>query len=764
MSLAILVPLCVSSQFQNYSIPKQVLVEVGIVFLTALWIVCMAVEGRIRLIPSSLHAFFLAFIGVCLLSLFPACNKAQALRVTFHYACYFLVALLVSHTVRGEREIRRLGLVIALTGGSVALIGFLQYTGICQLYTRWNHPVSTIGNVTFVAAYYNVAFPIALALVFLCRSLRQRVAVVAACLLMAGHLMILGSRGGWFGAVIALTIFVAAGLLRERRRILRPLIIGLSAVLILGVCVPTLSGLVTGIQTGRERNLRGIVAGHWQRIINHINAGLQMADHASRQRLYLWKDTFRMALNHPVLGVGAGNFEYIIPQYASTETLELRRWMERRMDQRLMAFSAHNEYLEIWAETGSLGLGVFCALLCQIAALLYGLFNRYLRGVGNILTVGLAAAVAASLVHAFFCANLQIPASALHFWLAVGMLWSLNANTGDERRFTLLPVRSGRTTVAVTATCIAALLTVIYVDIRTLMGAYYHMEGASHYRRKQYEDAQAQLERAVRYTPPRAFSTYHLLGLARHKGKQWDSAIEAFQESLRRHPNNAAAHHDIGLSLAETQKYEEAIAQFRQAVRLDPCAAEYRLHLGQALGTSDEHQAAIEELQEAVRLNPGNPEAYHVLGINHRRNGNLEDAVDALRMALALAPDDAQILNSLAVTCVQVADFQTAQHILQRLVDRYPTNADYRINLAVTLLNIGNAEAALHQCQQILNTAPDNVKALALMGQSYQSAGYVRKARETYREILRRDPGDPIIRGALRELQEPGERSQMPGR
>ena len=197
--LAVLVPLCVSPLFQDYTLPKQVLVELLVVLLAVLWILHMALAGEIRLIASPLYPLFLAFLAICLLSLFGAHNLPHGIRATFRHACYFFIPILVFHTVREVRGLHRLALGMVLAGGVVALIGFLQYIGVWSLYSRGNHPLSTIGNVTFVAGYYNVVFPVSLSLLFLYRKTWQRIALAAPCVLIAGHLLTLGSRGGWLG-------------------------------------------------------------------------------------------------------------------------------------------------------------------------------------------------------------------------------------------------------------------------------------------------------------------------------------------------------------------------------------------------------------------------------------------------------------------------------------------------------------------------------------------------------------------------------------
>lgn len=69
------------------------------------------------------------------------------------------------------------------------------------------------------------------------------------------------------------------------------------------------------------------------------------------ERFLIWRSSIEMIKDNPILGVGFGNFE---PEYQSKYILpEAReRWQGH----------AHNTYLQLWAENGVIGLGLFCAL------------------------------------------------------------------------------------------------------------------------------------------------------------------------------------------------------------------------------------------------------------------------------------------------------------------------------------------------------------------------------------------------------------------
>jgi O-antigen ligase len=69
-----------------------------------------------------------------------------------------------------------------------------------------------------------------------------------------------------------------------------------------------------------------------------------------QDRIPIWRDTWKMIGNHPWFGQGAGSFQWAFPAY---ETMEPDR----------PAVFAHNDYLQMLAECGVVGLGLAVWLL-----------------------------------------------------------------------------------------------------------------------------------------------------------------------------------------------------------------------------------------------------------------------------------------------------------------------------------------------------------------------------------------------------------------
>lgn len=112
-------------------------------------------------------------------------------------------------------------------------------------------------------------------------------------------------------------------------------------------------------------------------------------------RVDLTADSVRMVQESNYLGVGRGNFHIHFPGYTRTTV-----YPNEATDH------AHNEYIEVMAETGLFGLVAFLILM---GAILRNLSIEYIPGIVGFLLV------------AFFYFPFSVPTAAVGFWALAGM-------------------------------------------------------------------------------------------------------------------------------------------------------------------------------------------------------------------------------------------------------------------------------------------------------------------------------------------------------
>jgi O-antigen ligase len=272
-------------------------------------------------------------------------------------------------------------------GFLVSLFAILQHlTSNGKLY--WFREIRSGGmpfgpyvNRNHFAGFAELVLPLALVPLVLGRVRRERWPVVGLfAVLPIGALFLSASRGGIvsFGAelgVLALVLIL--------RRTKRKQLLGGGAVLLVAVL------LVSWLGVGQ--------------ILQRLSS-VQLLEVTAGKRASMRGDTWRIFLDHPILGTGLGTLQIVFPRY---ETL---------YDGKIVNHT-HNDYLEALAETGIAG-GLCCGWF--IVALLTESLKR-LRLLGNSFTgaLQLSGLLACSgfLVHGFVDFNLHIPVNALLFFL-----------------------------------------------------------------------------------------------------------------------------------------------------------------------------------------------------------------------------------------------------------------------------------------------------------------------------------------------------------
>ena len=347
-----------------------------ICFISALvfWIAKMAVTGDFRITIPKLGWFLLAWLGATFLSTFNSECGLTGVRDVLTYVPFFL---LIVNVVDSERRMMQLfwAVVIGMGIGDVAGL-WKTVSDAMRMHTEMGRlQILSLGGA---APYLVMVLSLMMGMAYHVRWGRKEWFLIGlVALLSMAALILTYTRSMWIVMLLVVIIFVAL------QKSWWPAIA--AAVLVAGLGV----GLATSsVIQGRTHDLTNL----------HRDASLV-------ERYEIWGASLRMVQDHPVLGVGAKCF------MAHSERYGVPNGQRQ----------AHNQWMNVAAENGLVGLVCFLAWMVYYASFLFRLrrflsnkLSRtlWLSAIGSVVVV-----MAHGIVDASFGAEL-----ALLFLLIAGCL------------------------------------------------------------------------------------------------------------------------------------------------------------------------------------------------------------------------------------------------------------------------------------------------------------------------------------------------------
>lgn len=327
-----------------------------------------------------------------------------------------------------------------------------------------------------------------------------------------------------------------------------------------------------------------------------------------QHRFAIWANSLAIFADHPILGAGKGNFRFIYSVYARRVIEDPSFSPEKR------AADAHNDYVQLLAETGLLGAASFLWILALLA-------RRFWQGKKQTLDPHLLVvvfALIAILAEAFWDFPFNLPVPVAFFWIYSGILWSLTrAEPAPQGRIStklsLIPV--------VLVTLLSTLFSIL--TLSSLRGEFYYSRGARETYQDRPDEAEKDLTKATQISPLN--DRYHsLLGLLRIGKGDYEKATDSIRRSLSLNPYNINALNNLGVAYASAGNIPKAIQAFQTSLRIWPRHIEAHRNLATIYAREGEQKKAIEHFQAVLTLNPQDANArsaLQALGVNpHGRN------------------------------------------------------------------------------------------------------------------------------------------------
>jgi len=475
--------------------------------------------------------------------------------------------------------------IVAVLGGVVsALYSLAQYAGLDFTGAPGAaglRPFSTMGNPDFLAAYLVAVLPVGVAWWFH----RPSPWRAAGCVILTAGLLLAQSRGAWIGMAASAVAASVLVLRRGRGFPIRP-------VLMAGGGLAILAALTFGFSGQARERLAETVS------IRHFDAA---------GRLFMWRATLGLIRSRPLIGGGLGSFGVRYPaahaSLAATWPGIPWFWSE----------NSHNDYLQLAADTGVIGLGLFAWIW---TAFLRAAHCRWRSG--SPLALGVLAGFVA--VASDACFNFPWYLLPVQGWFWFSWAW---LHPGRESAIAPSSVTGRRFLAAVLAVPLLAALSFVLGPARDLEANAWLKRSGDLVAAAQWPEARVcalrSLDRARFWENPQRAANNG--ALAAYSAGDFPGAEMLSRRSLALFPDQPAALNQLGLALARQGKTAEAADAARRALALNPRQAESWHLLGNLAFLAHDRRGAAAYWEAALRENPDLPGLKESLGALLRGGG-----------------------------------------------------------------------------------------------------------------------------------------------
>ena len=327
---------------------------------------------------------------------------------------YIGIFFLVITTIKTRHQIKRMVIMIIITGFVLSLFGIVQYftwNGKIYWFNELTHGGSPFGpyvNKNHFAGYMIMVIPLAIG--FLISPSRiynfefgrsryyisdfesqisRNILLIFMIIIMITALFLSLSRGGIISFLLSMVFLANLSLFSRRSKKKNALSL---------ITILTLSSLFL-IWLGIDP------------VIDRLST-LKDSDTIGQQRLPVYRDTIRIIEDFPLLGTGLGTFKDIYPSYRTTKSA-------------LTFDHVHNDYLEVLSDMGLLGgaliIGEVLAILIIIVKRRANRRNPFVVSI----TLGGITGIVAMLFHSITDFNMHIPANAIMFFILLALSFTV---------------------------------------------------------------------------------------------------------------------------------------------------------------------------------------------------------------------------------------------------------------------------------------------------------------------------------------------------
>jgi len=649
IALVVLVPIVFSPRCITLFIPpKEAIMQVLALLALMFWGLKMVNREEFKFTSTPLNFPVLSLITICILSLMWSNNFFVSIKELPLFLAGPLLYFVITNNICAERQISRILNILLIVGGLFGIYGILQYGGID--FSFWIRNIGRqqvfglFGNVNFFAEYLIIPLPIAVSLFFVSQNRFKKILLLIAILAMGTSLTVTFTRSSYLGFGVSL-IFMAIlfmtlqgkSFIKENKK--------LFIIILVAIIIITLLFIIPS-----PLNKSGTVI---YKIKSRISVSqLIQNSYTIRSRITNWKFTTLMIKDNPLLGSGIGTYKYNSLRY---QARFLEQGENRSIYPSIFATKAHNEYLQLWAELGIVGLGIFIWLI--ISYFYYGLRfikrvikrvkNRYKQGI----IIGLMGAVVAVLIDSIFGFPLHLPATIVLFWLALALtIVTIKSEVNGEE---VNASKKGSKQISwfkPLLYIIIILLTIflcVTVSRPFIARTYWYYGNKELEKNKDVNKAIKMYEEALKWDPYLG-EVYYQMGRTLQNRGIYSIALE-YSEKAEEYVDHTDLPQDLTSLYLKINLFDKAAIELKQAISYqedEKSMVPMYNQLGAIYSRLKNYKQAEMAFKNALKIDFNFVNSHYGLATVYLQQNRSEEALQELQKVIELAPDSQMAKNA----------------------------------------------------------------------------------------------------------------------
>ncbi len=534
-------------------------------------------------ISKSASLYFLVSIGFILsmlISFHRIINPEEGLASLLYFVSFFLF----SFSIIANDKLINLSKFVVLSCYTIFLISFIVllqiiYKAITDQQFQIDYSIrATLSNKNFVSEILLLLLPFSISGIFTDLTRQKKLAIVSTAVSIL-FLILLRTLTGWIALLLALLIFtpIYKSFFRQNSR--WP--VGKKQLIILSIVSVFIAGLMVGgylkpVKSRVEAMSHLLNADFGKQISRNDSSNLNSV----YERALLWRNSFELASEHPLDGIGLSNWKVLYPKYGIGGA--------HHLNSGVMHFEhPHNEYFLILAETGIVSLIFFLAIFILVIVLGW----KKLRSENGKSVFFMLCGIFCFLILSFLGYPLHRPYA---FFLVTLMLVVILKDTNESKSFSVSRL---------------LILIFLFINIFSLRVLLARQSGSFHMNNALSFQSRGRFENMLKEVRLAENDYYQLDNTATplnwYKGFAnyyigTDSSLYYFELAEKINPYHVQVLSDIGASLENKGEHEKAISYLNRAIAITPRFKQARLNLAIAYFNTDKIDNAFASINTII--------------------------------------------------------------------------------------------------------------------------------------------------------------------